>query len=137
MVGGVCVFGVFCCGFFPIVFFLKILCFHFNVYCLFLLCPSSAWKITLFAKVILQKTNAVLAPQIHSCDKTVISQSLRKFTTAACNPTQLHGSKTTMNQVNFPQFTKAVKRCEIGSSSYYLRRNTQETQAGDSNFLSV
>lgn len=30
-----------------------------------------------------------------------------------------------------------MKRCEIGSSSYYLRRNTQETQAGDSNFLSV
>lgn len=52
-------------------------------------------------------------------------------------PEWLHGSKTAMSQVNLPQFTKAEQSCDVGSSNYYPRRNTQEIQARGSNFLSV
>lgn len=61
-------------------------------------------------------------------------RSLSKFTTAICNPT---GSKTTMNQVNFPWLLKPAKKCEFRSSSYYLRRNTQKIQAGSTSLFSV
>lgn len=142
MVGRFCGFGVFCCGervSHCISFSLKILCFHFKVYCLFLLCSSSAFKITLswLQRQYYKKQMQYLHPKFTAVITQLSVRILESSELLPATPCGYMAVELAMNQVNFPPLTKAVQRCEIGNSSYYLKINTQEIQAGGSIFLSV